>query len=230
MKITADAIIVAAGSGMRFGGAKQRSMLLGKPMYLHSLERFYQHPQIDKIVLAVSIDLLAEIKAEVKTLYASERISVIVGGDTRQASVQNGLSSAHDNCEIILVHDAARPGVSGQIITDVIESSAEYGAALAAVAMVDTLKRGENGMVSGTVSRENLWRAQTPQGAKKQLLLQAFKQAESDGYTGTDEIELLERIGVKVRIIAGSEENLKVTFPEDLQRLEKLLSNSKSFV
>ncbi len=223
MKITADAIIVAAGSGMRFGGAKQRSILLGKPMYVHALERFYQHPQINKIVLVVSSDLLAEIKAEVNTLYATERISVIVGGDSRQVSVQNGLSSLHDDCEIVLVHDAARPGVSDQIITDVINASGEFGAALAAVAVVDTLKREEHGMVSGTVSRENLWRAQTPQGAKKQLLLQAFAQAESDGYTGTDEIELLERIGATVRMVAGSEENLKVTFPEDIERLERLL-------
>ena len=227
MKITADVIIVAAGSGMRFGGAKQRSMLLGKPMYQHSLERFYHHPQIDNIVLVVSVDLLSEIKAEVKALYASELISVVVGGDTRQASVQNGLSSIHDHCEIVLIHDAARPGVSNQIITDVIEASAEYGAALAAVAIVDTLKREENGMVLGTIPRENLWRAQTPQGAKKQLLLQAFKQAESDGYIGTDEIELLERIGIKVRIVSGSEENLKVTFANDLLRLEKLLGTSK---
>ena len=227
MKITADAIIVAAGSGMRFGGAKQRSMLLGKPMYLHSLERFYEHPHIDKIVVVVSVDLLAEIKAEVKALYPSERISVVVGGDSRQASVRNGLSATGDNCEIILVHDAARPGVSDQIITDVIEASAEYGAALAAIKVVDTLKSEKDGCVDGTVSREHLWRAQTPQGAKKPLLLQAFEQAASDGYIGTDEIELLERIGVKVRIVAGSEENLKVTFPNDLLRLEKLLGTSK---
>ncbi len=227
MKITADAIIVAAGSGMRFGGAKQRSMLLGKPIYLHSLERFYEHSQIDKIVLVVSVELLTEIEAEVKAHFRSGRISVVVGGDSRQASVRNGLSAIGDSGEIIVVHDAARPGVSNQIITDVIESSANYGAAVAAVAIVDTLKRGENGIVIGTVSRENLWRAQTPQGAKRPLLLQAFRQAYNDGFIGTDEIELLERIGVSARIVAGSEENLKVTFPNDLLRLEKLLEPSK---
>jgi 2-C-methyl-D-erythritol 4-phosphate cytidylyltransferase len=125
--------------------------------------------------------------------------------------------------DIILVHDAARPGVSAEIISSVIEAASSFGSALAAIPVVDTLKREDEGKSAQTFPRYDLWRAQTPQAASRVVFLNAYKQAILDDYEGTDEAELLEHIGIHPMLVTGNEKNLKVTYPEDLELLRKLM-------
>ncbi|HYM19809.1 MAG TPA: 2-C-methyl-D-erythritol 4-phosphate cytidylyltransferase [Candidatus Kapabacteria bacterium] len=214
------AIIVAAGSGTRFGAPKQLVML-GKPLYRHSLDRFAEHPAISRIVLVVSDDIRTAIERDL----SNPKIEIVTGGATRQRSVSNGLAKLSDvpPDDIILVHDAARPGVSAEIITSLIEAIKRSDAALAAIPVVDTLKRDEGGNSVETISRDHLWRAQTPQGATHEILSQAFAAAEREAYEATDEAELLERIGIRATLVLGSEKNMKVTYPEDLDRVARLM-------
>jgi 2-C-methyl-D-erythritol 4-phosphate cytidylyltransferase len=223
--ITADVIIVAAGSGTRFGSAKQL-VLVGKPLYRHSVDTFASHPQIARIVLVVSEEVREVISSQLAVDHPDGRIELVGGGATRQGSVANGLSalSVGSSSEIVLVYDAARPGVEASLISSVIDASAEHGAALAAIPVVDTLKREAGGLSVATVSRASLWRAQTPQGAKRVLLEDAIREAGIRGYEATDEAELLERMGFNAKLVLGSERNMKVTYPEDLERVKKLLA------
>lgn len=222
---TADVIIVAAGSGSRFGSPKQLVPLLGKPLYRHSVDVFVGHPMIGRVILVVSDDVHEAIAADLAANYPLGRIELTLGGSTRQASVSNGLQKLLDeNPEgIVLVHDAARPGVDASIISSVIEAAMGQGAALAAIPVVDTLKRELGGLSVATVSRAQLWRAQTPQGAGLQLLRKAFEEAKALRFEGTDEAELLERLGIHSKLVLGNERNMKVTYPEDLDRISRLL-------
>ncbi len=223
--ITADVIIVAAGSGSRFGMPKQLVPLHGKQLYRHSVDVFASHPQVGRIVLVVSADVEQAIASDLSNAYPSDRIELTLGGATRQGSVSNGLKKLGSGrqSEIVLVHDAARPGIETQLITSIIEATETFGAALAAIPVVDTLKREADGFAGATVSRAHLWRAQTPQGAKRDLLAKAIEQAESIGFDATDEAELLERIGIRAKLVGGSERNIKVTYPEDMERVARIM-------
>jgi 2-C-methyl-D-erythritol 4-phosphate cytidylyltransferase len=222
MKISqsADVIIVAAGSGSRFGSVKQFAPLNGMPLYQHSLKAFAEHPLIWRIVLVVAADDVDRIEKETEPLFFGKKIDIALGGAARQDSVANGMQKLEElgDSEIILVHDAARPFVSRELITNVIGGIEEFGAALAAIPVVDTLKHSDEGFSSATIVRANLWRAQTPQGARFELLKQALEVARTNSYPATDEAELLERIGVKPLLVMGDERNVKITYERDLSR------------
>jgi 2-C-methyl-D-erythritol 4-phosphate cytidylyltransferase len=222
---TADAIIVAAGTGSRFGAPKQLMPLLGRPLYRHSVETFATHPMVARVILVVSEDVVGAITADLAATSFKERIELVLGGSTRQNSVSNGLAMLAEGAStgVVLVHDAARPGVDAVIISSVIDAASESGSALVAIPVVDTLKRESGGHSVATVSRAQLWRAQTPQGAKTPLLLRAIDEAKALGYEGTDEAELLERSGQHPRLLLGSEQNMKVTFSDDLDRISRLI-------
>jgi 2-C-methyl-D-erythritol 4-phosphate cytidylyltransferase len=215
----ADAIIVAAGTGTRFGEAKQFALLEGKPLYQHSLRTFALLPEIKRIILVVHADHIREIDQHIQPLFYGRKIEVALGGETRQDSVSNGMQKLEElgNPSIVLVHDAARPFISDRLITNVITGVIEFGAALAAIPVVDTLKQSQEGFAIATVGKENLWRAQTPQGARFTLLKKALENAHNDNYSATDEAELLERIGVKPVLILGDEKNVKITYEHDLK-------------
>ena len=217
---SADAIIVAAGSGTRFGGAKQFAMLEGMPLYQHSLKTFAEHPLIRRIVLVISADDIDRIEKETEPLFFGKKIEITIGGATRQDSVANGMQKLEElgGCEIVLVHDAARPFVSKELITNIIGGVIEFGTALAAIPAVDTLKLSEDGFSSATIPRTNLWRAQTPQGARFELLKQALEFARTNNHSATDEAELLERIGIKPLLVMGDERNVKITYESDLPK------------
>jgi 2-C-methyl-D-erythritol 4-phosphate cytidylyltransferase len=217
----ADIIIVAAGSGLRFGKQKQLASLAGRSLYLHSVDCFLKHPLVGRIVIVVSEELKPIIASTI-----NERIEIVDGGATRQESVLNGIRalSLKPQSDIILVHDAARPCVGERVISEVIIACEEYDAALAALPVTDTIKRAEKELAVSTIPREGLWRAQTPQGARKELLIKAYETAEQENFIATDEAQLLERIGVFPKLVVGDEMNLKVTYPEDLTRLELYLS------
>ncbi len=216
----ADAIIVAAGRGTRFGAAKQFAVLSGMPLYQHSLKTFAEHPLIGRIVLVISTDDVARIESEVQPLFFGKKIEIAIGGATRQDSVANGMHKLEElgGSEVVLVHDAARPFVNNELITNVIRGIEEFGAALAAIPVVDTLKNSEDGFSTGTIPRANLWRAQTPQGARFELLKQALQAAHISDHSATDEAELLERIGIKLLLVMGEERNVKITYGDDLRK------------
>lgn len=218
------AIIVAAGSGSRFGKPKQFELLGGEPVFIHSVRAFLLCKRVDRLVLVTSEELMEEMNSLLHAKGIAKAVSVTLGGERRQDSVMNGLVSAHaDDDDVVLVHDAARPLVSQKIIHDVIDATITHGAALAAVQVVDTLKREEDGFATDTVDRGHLWRAQTPQSARAGLLRDALKNAQNKGVTGTDEAQLLSLISVESFIVSSDERNFKITYPDDLARAEALL-------
>jgi 2-C-methyl-D-erythritol 4-phosphate cytidylyltransferase len=214
----ADAIIVAAGSGSRFGSAKQFAMLGDLPLYQHSLKTFAEHPLIVRIILVIPADSVTLVENQIYPLFHGRKAEIALGGATRQDSIFNGMQKLEDlgNPEIVIVHDAARPYVSPELITNVIAGAANSGAAIAALPVTDTLKHAADGFAASTLSRENIWRAQTPQAARYELLKQALENAHAENYSGTDEAELLERIGIKPLLVLGSEKNVKITYQQDL--------------
>lgn len=231
MQVTA--IIPAGGSGQRMGlgEPKQFVTLAGLPLLVHTLRSFAATPSINAIVVAVPA---AEISRTEKLLrdYGIDNIhAVVAGGATRQESVRHGLVAVPANTELVVVHDAARPLVSPQLITACIDAAAKHGAAIAAVPVKDTLKREAPGqMVAATVERTALWQAQTPQVARRELLEAAYAAAAHDHFVGTDEASLLEHNGCPVALVPGSETNLKITRPEDLTIAEALLMRANPSV
>ncbi len=219
MTTLSDVIIVAAGSGSRFGAPKQFAELEGKPLYHHSLKTFSEHPQVGRIILVISPNDISRIEQEVAAGFNRQKIYIALGGALRQDSVANGMQKLEElgDSAIVLVHDAARPFVTSGLISEVINAVAEHGAALAAIPVVDTLKQSEEGYSLVTIPRRNLWRAQTPQGARFELMQRALRAAHEQNYSGTDEAELLEKAGIKPYLVQGDIRNVKITYQKDLQ-------------
>lgn len=221
---------MAVQSGLRPGQAtKQFAELGGKPILLHTIERFAQVPQVDEIFIAVRENETERLREFIAGEETRPKIRVIVGGDHRQASVANALALVSaEASDIVLVHDAVRPFVDREIIESVIECAARDGAAIAGVPAVDTVKQVErtaNGaIVTSTVPRERVVMAQTPQGFRYELLKQAFDEAAQDGFIGTDEASLVERGGHQVAVVMGSARNIKITTPADLELAEFYLN------
>ncbi len=217
------ALVVAGGRGARFGGAvpKQYRRLGGRPLIRHSLEAFRRHPG----VLAVR----AVIHPDDRLLYDEaveglELLDPCHGGKERQDSVRLGLESLSAIApERVLIHDAARPFIDQATIGRVIAALDEAPAAIAAVPVSDTLKRGSDGRVLGTLERSGLWRAQTPQGFSFAAILGAHRAAAGEALT--DDAAVAERAGLAVKLVPASEENFKVTTEEDFRRAERLFAS-----
>ena len=215
------ALVVGAGRGRRFGGQvpKQYLDLGGQPVLRRSLSAFASHPGVDAV--------RAVIHADDGDLYARaaqglELLPPVPGGATRQDSVRLGLESLADaGPATVLIHDAARPFVDHGVISRVLEALEEAPAAIPAVAVADTLKRGRHGVIEDTVERRDLWRAQTPQGFRYPEILEAHRRFA--GRQLTDDAAVAENAGLAVALVPGSEENLKVTTGEDLHRAARLL-------
>jgi len=214
------AILVAGGSSTRFGKPKQFELLGGLPMYQYVVRTFSLIESIGSIVIVGRQEDLATIEAGMKKLNPAAKWQVVAGGETRQESVGHGLRAVHDDPEIkiVLTHDIARPLVDDVVILAVIGAVREFGSAVPAIEIVDTIKRVVDNDIVETVPRENLWRAQTPQGAKIELLRAAYAAARDTEFQATDESQLLERIGEQPRLIPGSNMNFKITYPIDLDR------------
>ena len=214
-------IIPAEGSGTRIGGgiAKQFIELQGKPILAWTIRKFQLHPAVDSIVIAGSADGIQAITTIVNDLHASKVEWIGLGGEYRQDSVWNALQQIDSKQNgIVLVHDAVRPFVSDTIIDRVLSATSEYGAALPAIRPKDTIKISEDGVFVGeTVNRDNMRLVQTPQGFEVNLLLRAYVRTREANYKGTDDASLVERIGVKVTMVEGSYDNIKITTPEDLE-------------
>ena len=219
------AIIPAAGRGKRIGASvpKQFLEIQGKPLLHHTLTVFASCKLIDYVVLVMPRADVDEMGEDWLNKYEIVR-EVVVGGEQRQDSVYNGFNSLEKGTDIVVVHDGVRPFTTPQMITATVEAAQQHGAAITAIPVSDTVKQAADGFVKQTVSRDGLWRVQTPQAFQCGLLQQAFKKAKKDSYYGTDEGSLVEYLGERVKIVPGSELNIKITRKEDLVLGESLLS------
>ena len=220
------AIVPAAGKGLRLPGAvaKQFQILAGKPLFHHALLRIARAGLVGRVVVALPPgadppELPEGIGVEVQ---------VAEGGARRQDSVRNGLDLLGEDVSWVVVHDGARPLVTPDLIERCLLGAAETGAAIAALPVVDTVKSGDaEGFIESTRPREDLWLAQTPQAARRELLVRAMEWADANDFEGTDEAALLEAIGVRVKLVEGSAQNIKVTTPGDIERAARLMELEK---
>jgi 2-C-methyl-D-erythritol 4-phosphate cytidylyltransferase len=217
-------VIVAAGSGTRTGSSelKQFRWVAGKPMLLHSVQRFMEREDV-AMVVAVLPKRYAGDPPPWLFQCDLDRLLVSVGGRERGESVMNGLEDLPPEVRIVLVHDAARPLADAATIERVVcEARAGHGA-IAALPVVDTLKEvGDDGRIVRTVERAGLWRAQTPQGFPREMIERAYVEARRARVTASDDAALCERLGLPVVVVRGSERAMKVTEESDFARLDAL--------
>ncbi len=223
----AAAVIPAAGRGERLGGATAKPfvMLCGRPMLQYALTALEQVSQIETVAVVVASDAVPRAWEIVRRTRLSNA-AVVLGGPDRQASVKCGLDALPPGPDLVLVHDGARPLLSPALASAVLAAAARDGAATAALPVTETVKRGEDGWVRETLDRGSLHRIQTPQAFKRALLVRAHDAAMREGFRGTDDAVLVERLGERVRLVGGDPANLKVTVPDDLALAEALLSRS----
>ena len=209
-------ILAAAGSGSRFGSEtpKQFTRSGGTPLYLLALRNFSEF--IDQAVIVLPAGWKEEVEQQIAVLPYRDRLILEPGGPQRQDSVYRGLLRFSQEFEFILVHDAARPFTSPDLIGRVLEATRRYRACVPVIPVADTIKEVRSGRLVRTLDRNSLGRVQTPQGFSANLLRKAFLKAEADGFYGTDESSLVERLGITVHCVPGEASNSKVTWESDL--------------
>lgn len=219
-------VIVAAGTGtrMNMGINKQFIKLEGKEIIYYTIEKFYRNENIEDIVVVVKEEEAEFFRKEILDKYNFKNIKIAYGGKERQDSVYNGLKSLDKNCNIVLIHDGARPFVSDKIINKSIEEAKENKAVVVGVPVKDTIKviDHDNNIVD-TPNRSLLWAVQTPQTFDYNLLIKSYEDAFKDNFYGTDDAMLVERIGYKVKMVEGSYNNIKITTQEDLNLGNQIL-------
>lgn len=218
------AVIVAAGSAKRMKGTdKIMAELCGEPLIIHTLRAFQQSDDIQEIVLVTREDLLEPLSELCVAKKITKITKICRGGETRAASVQAGLDQVSKDCGFVAIHDGARPLVSQTVIHDAVRKAAKFNAAAPAVPVKDTIKEVHGGIVTATPDRSALWAVQTPQVFSLELYKAALDKVIAAKEEVTDDCSAAEKFGVNVVITPGSEENLKVTTPEDLILAEALL-------
>jgi len=224
-----SAIIAAGGRGTRMNLDVNKVYIeVGGSMILaRTLLAFENCPSIDEIILVVnSLDIPFCTKNIIEKYKMTKIKSVVAGGNERQQSVWNGLREVSRECDIVVIHDGARPFISQEHINKSIEYADTYGAACVAVPVKDTIKtvNGE-GFIDMTLKRSTLWAVQTPQTFRYSIIAKAHEKAQEEGFTGTDDASLVERLGCRVKIVEGSYENIKITTREDLIIAEAIARN-----
>jgi 2-C-methyl-D-erythritol 4-phosphate cytidylyltransferase len=225
LKVTA--IIPAGGYGKRINAGihKQLIEIAGKPILIHTLEKFQNCDCIDAIIIATAPEIMIEVENLIRKFNITKVVEVTIGGNERQDSVYNALQMmVYHHTEIVVVHDAVRPFISCEKICEVVAACKETGAAILAVRPKETVKLGDkNSFVEKTLDRNSLWLVQTPQAFYYSILQHAYKRAYTDSYYGTDDASLVERLGVKVKVVEGLYENIKITTPEDIEFARMML-------
>jgi 2-C-methyl-D-erythritol 4-phosphate cytidylyltransferase len=248
-------IIPAAGLGTRMapmpvGGkgkrkksppSKQFTELGGTPILIHTLRKFAAVDAVTEIWIALRESEIAGFRAQLESEardvlnkdVIKKKIELVVGGEHRQQSVEsalNAVAAAAQGDDIVLVHDAVRPLVTREIIQQVIDAAKKYGAAIAGLPAVDTVKQvertAEGALIKATIPRAGIVMAQTPQGFRYAVIKKAFDEASADGFLGTDEASLVERSGHEVAVVMGSQRNLKITTPADMELAEFYLKSA----
>ncbi len=233
MPIHTIAVVVAGGKGLRMQSdiKKQYIQLGGLPILARTLSVFVRHPRVDRTILVVPESDLDYCRREiVPAVSDSQRIALVGGGNKRQDSVANGLATAKtmvavdNSCPLVLVHDGVRPFVPRQLIDQCIKKARKTGACIPALNITDTIKKADStGCIIDTLDRSRLYRAQTPQVFRLDLLISAYDKAAATGFIGTDEASMLEHAGLPVHIVAGDPFNIKLTTPEDIHLAEFIL-------
>ncbi len=215
------AIIVAAGTGKRFGSERPKQFLeiLGKPVIIHTVERFEKCSSVDEIVLVLSSSGREEFELISREVSFSKLTSIVIGGATRVDSVRRGFSAVNTATEVVLVHDGARPLVTCSEIDATVELASNTGAACLVGSVTDTIKRVDGSFIAETIDRTTLRRAYTPQAFKFDILRRALSSNEPDE-NATDECYLVEKIGEPVSFVEGSSRNIKITHADDLSLAE----------
>lgn len=218
-------VIVAGGESTRTGTGgelKQFRWVAGKPALLHSLQTFMARPDVVAVVVVLPRAYVADPPPWVFQCDV-DRLMISVGGRTRTESVANGLDDLPDEAQVVLVHDAARPLVDDATIERVVAAARAGGCAIAALPVVDTIKEvDEAGRVVRTVERTGLWRAQTPQGFPRDVIVRVHRDAKANHVSATDDAALCERLGIPVSVVRGSERAMKITEEPDFARAEAL--------
>lgn len=231
-------IIPAAGLGTRMAPAgkkvasKQFLEINGAPILIHTLRAFARHPQVDQIMVALRKGEMDRFRRQLDDENIGAKVEMVEGGEHRQQSVGNALDriqAAPD--DIVLVHDAVRPFVDDELIASVIRETERHGAAIAGLPASDTIKQveraAEGAIITSTIPRERVVQAQTPQGFRYELIRRAFASVAADGFMGTDEASLVERLGESVWVVMGSPRNIKITTPGDLELAELLMARPR---
>ncbi|MDO8683025.1 MAG: 2-C-methyl-D-erythritol 4-phosphate cytidylyltransferase [Armatimonadota bacterium] len=214
-----SAVIPAAGKGKRLGKGFNKAFaeVAGKPLVAHTLSVFQASDVIDDIILVCGSEDVAACESLISRFGFDKVTAVVEGGEHRQESVYNGLLRVKPEAEIIVIHDGARPFVTEKIITESVSAARLYGAAIAAVPIIDTIKSADDErFVGATIPREQLYAIQTPQTFRGEIILSAHEKALAEGFQATDDAALVERLGGKVKIVPGSADNIKITEPRDL--------------
>ncbi|MBM3264301.1 MAG: 2-C-methyl-D-erythritol 4-phosphate cytidylyltransferase [candidate division Zixibacteria bacterium] len=225
------AIIPSAGRGLRMGSEIEKPYIRihDKPILAHTLAVFETCTEVEGIWVVVEPERVEEYRRHIVDVFGFTRVMAVIGGGaTRQESVFRGVLALYPEPDIVVVHDGARPLVRAEIIRESIRRCRLTGAALAAVPVKDTVKIVRSGVVESTPERAVVFLAQTPQTFAYALLKKAHERAVEDGYTGTDDTSLVERLGYPVSVVPGDYENIKITTPEDLEVAEGILSRRSS--
>jgi len=226
----AEGIIVAGGSGTRMKSdmPKQYLTVGDSPILTHTLRRFESAAVIGSVILVVPGGDIDHVRENIVEKYGINKVRrIIAGGRQRQDSVCRGLGVLRDDTEIVVIHDGVRPFVTAECIEKTVTEAEKWGAVVTGIRLTDTLKRvSEDGAVDGTLDRSDLWCAQTPQVFRKEIILRAYDRAGEEGFYGTDDAVLVERIGVKVVMLNGSRENIKITEDEDLPFAEFMVTRN----
>ncbi|MDF2985713.1 MAG: 2-C-methyl-D-erythritol 4-phosphate cytidylyltransferase [Eubacterium sp.] len=222
------AVITAAGKGTRMNSSvnKQYMEIGGVPVLARTITVFQQCQEIDDIIVVVNEEDISHCRKAIVDKFSLTKVrSLVSGGAERQNSVYKGLCAAGTHCGIVLIHDGARPFVTDKNIVDCIEGARNHSACGIGVRLKDTVKISDpDGFVVSTPDRGKLWSIQTPQGFELNVIMEAHEQAVKDCYTGTDDMVLVERQGIPVKIIEGSYQNIKITTPEDIIIGESILT------
>jgi 2-C-methyl-D-erythritol 4-phosphate cytidylyltransferase len=214
-----SAIIVAAGKGKRMGTqiSKQFLLLEGKEILAHTVGRFEQFSKIQEIILVSGRNDLEEVRAMVRSYGWKKVTAIVAGGKERQDSVKCGLNALSKQTEIVLIHDGVRPFVTEEMIDCSIDAARKYDGCVLGVQAKDTLKIcDQNGFVLETPERSAMWHIQTPQTFSKECIEKAYEKAEQQGFLGTDDASVAEFAGMKIKVIQGSYQNIKITTKEDI--------------
>jgi 2-C-methyl-D-erythritol 4-phosphate cytidylyltransferase len=219
-------ILPAAGLGTRMGRAvpekagtsrKQFMLLDGSPILLHTIRKFVFSPAVTEIVVALRAEDIDWVRELLRAEKSGKPVRLVEGGDSRQESVEHALTTLGADTELVAVHDAVRPFIEHSVLEKVFAEAEENGAAIVGIVPVDTVKQVHRNKIRQTIPRERLILAQTPQVFRFDLLKTAFAKAREDGFAGTDESSLVERLDqVEVSVVPGSDRNLKITKPSDM--------------
>lgn len=232
MKVTV--ILPAAGLGTRMGRAvpekagtsrKQFMLLDGSPILLHTIRKFALTPAVSEIVVALRPDDIEWVRELLRAENFGKPVRLVEGGDSRQESVEHALATLDPATELVAVHDAVRPFIEHSVLEKVFAEAEETGAAIVGIVPVDTVKQVHRNKIRQTIPRERLILAQTPQVFRFDLIKSAFARAREDGFAGTDESSLVERLDqIEVSVVPGSDRNLKITKPSDMDLARLFLS------